>query len=45
MQDEVALTDTGNSTYNEPQIVKQVQWNVTEERVGGSGDNKTFLAE
>ncbi|RJE18980.1 hypothetical protein PHISCL_08688 [Aspergillus sclerotialis] len=37
LQDEVGLTDTGNSAY-EPQIVKQVQWNVMEERVGGSGD-------
>lgn len=39
LQDEVALTDTANSTsHNEPKIVKEVQWRVTEERVGGSAD-------
>ncbi|OQE07299.1 hypothetical protein PENVUL_c014G06978 [Penicillium vulpinum] len=36
--DEVALTENGGSTHSRSRIVKEVKWNVTEERLGKYSD-------
>lgn len=38
--DEIALTDNGESTHSRTRIVKEIEWNVTEERMDEDSDDQ-----